>query len=445
MAKSVKKIVTRAGARVRGLAGAAANAPVSISPVDEMLLAALEKGGNALETGRYLLTIKEGAGEQGIQSFGNQGMRMADARDFSNPSAVLESMSGSDGVYFAEIGVALVSGEAARERSMNTQMEIASDSPLESIDPEYFVFANGDSTEFLRGFLRATEVIAKELGTPDFKEKEAKEEAMVLGATWGLAACKVPPSTKSGSGIKVAILDTGLDLGHPDFAGRTITSASFVGQPVQDLMGHGTHCTGTACGPKAPAGAIPRFGIGYKTHIFSGKVLSNSGTGAQAGVLAGINWAIANRCQVISMSLGSPSPVHPAYTAAGQAALNNGCLIVAAAGNEHKPTGSPANSPTIMAVASLDSTLQPSSFSNFGKIDIAAPGRDIYSTWPRPVNYKIISGTSMATPHVAGCAALWAETSTALRGLALWRKLQSTARHLPLAASQVGAGLVQAP
>jgi subtilisin family serine protease len=250
---------------------------------------------------------------------------------------------------------------------------------------------------------------------------------------------------RSGNGIKVCVLDTGFDLGHPDFVGRPIVSHTFVGQPIQDLNGHGTHTAGTACGPKAPAGNIPRYGIGYRSSMFIGKVLSNAGSGTQAGVLAGMNWAIANRCAVISMSLGAQIGVQPSYTAAGQAALNNGCLIIAAAGNASSSTGAPANSPTIMSVAALDSNLKPSSFSNFGKIDIAGPGRDVFSSWPRPQKYNTISGTSMATPHVSGCAALWAETSPNLRGLLLWRKLLATAKRLPFPASRVGAGLVQAP
>jgi subtilisin family serine protease len=165
-----------------------------------------------------------------------------------------------------------------------------------------------------------------------------------------------------------------------------------------------------------------------------------------AGILAGMNWAIARRCTVINMSLGGPGGPHPSYTAAGQSALNNGCLIIAAAGNSGPgPTIQPANSPTIMAVASLDSNLRPSSFSCRGKIEIAGPGRDIFSSWPRPTRYKTISGTSMACPHVVGCGALWAETSAALRGLALRNRLLATARPLPFPPSQVGRGLVQAP
>jgi subtilisin len=432
------------------------------SSVEELLVAALERGDDSFETGRYLITFKEGASEEGLKFLGGQGqgMRVANARDFNDQAATLESVGDADAVVFSEIGVALVGGNAAQERSMSVHLEIASDSPIESIDPEYFVFATGTAEEYLssfaqaaevepgdylRGFLRAAETIARDLGGARQPHQGGEEEGLVLGATWGLNACKVPPSVRSGSGIKVAVLDTGMDLGHPDFAGRPVISQTFVGQPVQDLHGHGTHCIGTSCGTRAPAGNTPRYGIGYKAAIFAGKVLSNSGSGSTAGVLAGINWAIANRCQVISMSLGSRSLVQPSYTAAGQAALNNGCLIIAAAGNEASPTGSPANSPTIMSVASLDANLTPSSFSNFGKIEIAAPGRDVFSSWPRPTRYKTISGTSMATPHVAGCAALWAETSTALRGINLWRKLQATARRLPFPATRVGAGLVQAP
>ena len=431
----------KGGTKTKGATGAS----LASSTVEEMLLAALERGDDSFETGRYLITFKEGAAEEGMQSLGAQGMRVADAREYTDQAVTLESVGDADAVAFPEIGVALLGGGAAQARGMSAQMEGAADSPIESIDPEHFMFAVSTPAEYLHGFLRAAETIAKDLLEGGPEQAGTEVDVQVLGATWGLIACKVPPSARSGLGIKVAVLDTGFDLGHPDFVGRPITSQTFVGQPVQDLHGHGTHTTGTATGPKTPAGTTPRYGIGFRASIFSGKVLSNSGSGTQAGVLAGMNWAVANRCPVISMSLGAQIGVQPAYTAAGQAALNNGCLIIAAAGNAGGATGAPANSPTIMSVASLDKNLSPSSFSNFGKIEIAGPGRDVFSSWPRPVRYNTISGTSMATPHVAGCAALWAETSAALRGINLWRKLQASARHLPFPPARVGSGLVQAP
>jgi len=431
--------------------GAPNGAQVSTN-ADELLLAALQSGKDPETTGRFLITFKEGAAEQGLEHLETvSGFRTANARDFTDQAVVLEATGDADAVVFPEIGVALVGSEAAASRGMSAEASIAEDSPVQSIDPEYFMFATSVNTaDYMRGILRMAQMISTDLSETEVVE-EFEVGPEVIGATPGLILSRVPFSSRDGSGIKVAVLDTGFDLGHPEFAGRSIATGTFVGQPVQDLHGHGTHTAGTACGPKSPAGAIPRYGIGFRTQMFIGKVLTNSGSGTQAQVLAGMNWAIANKCPVISMSLGAAIPVQPSYTAAGAAALANGCLIIAAAGNDShrpaliRPAGAPANSPTIMSVAALDRALRPATFSNGGKVDISAVGVDVFSSWPRPVLHRTISGTSMATPHVAGCAALWAQTSPALRGVALRAKLIATARHLPFPHSDVGAGLVQAP
>jgi subtilisin len=422
-----------------------AQTPAAVNGIEAMLLASYAQAGDTLQTGRYLVTFKEGAQESGMKAMKSQGMRSADARDFTNQAVDVADIGDADTLMFPEIGVALVSGPAMQARGLGAQDEIASDSPMQTIEPEYFVFAESTTSEYLRGFLSAAETISRDLGRAADDSAADEVDAQVLGVTWGLSVCRVPPSVRSGVGIRVAVLDTGMDLGHPDFAGRAFVTNTFVGQPVQDLHSHGTHCIGTACGPRAPAGSTPRYGVAHRAAIFVGKVLTNSGSGTTASVLAGMNWAIANRCTVISMSLGSQAPVQAAYTAAGQAALNNGCLIVAASGNAGSSTGAPANSPTIFSVASLDRSLAPSSFSNFGKVEIAAPGRDVFSSVPRPTRYGTKTGTSMATPHVAGCAALWAETSPNLRGASLWARLQASARPLPFPAAKVGRGLVQAP
>ncbi|HDZ49176.1 hypothetical protein LCGC14_0279350 [marine sediment metagenome] len=411
---------------------------------EKLLLAALERGSNCLETGRYLISYREGMLEDGIKALKAQNFRVADARDFADQAVNLEDAGDAEAMVFPELGVALVGGDALQLHGMSMHDPIAADSPIEIIEPEYFAFS--ESAEYLRGFLRAASIIAHDLGAElDMGEAEEELEPDELKATWGLTQCKVLQSRWSGTGIKVAVLDTGMDLGHPDFVGREFDTRSFVGEPVHDINGHGTHCIGTACGPQTPSGDTPRYGIAYGSRIQVGKVLTNSGSSTGAGVLAGMNWAVANRCEVISMSLGSQSPVQEAYTHAGAAALRNDCLIIAAAGNSATNTGAPANSPTIMSVASLDANLKPSSFSNAGKIEIAAPGGDIFSSWPRPIHHKTISGTSMATPHVAGCAALWAESDASLRGTKLWQRLLDSARQLPFSESRVGAGLVQAP
>jgi subtilisin len=449
----------------RTTAAAAVDSRTS-SSVDDLLLAAALRGDDSFQTGRLIATFKEGAEDAAAQAFaGTYGMRVADARDFEGQAVAMETLGDADMVYLPEVGVALISGEAAAAHEMSAFAEVAADSPIASIDPEYFMFVEGtadeylrtfgelgatsNAGEYLRGFVRAAETIAKDLQetftSPATSTAGPSEEALASGATWGLTATRVPPSTRSGTGIRVAVLDTGLDLLHPDFAGRPITSASFVGQPVQDLHGHGTHCTGTAAGPKAPAGTTPRYGIAYRSQIFIGKVLANSGGGTQWGIVNGMNWAIANRCQVISMSLGGQMGPQPSYTAAGQRALNNGLLIIAAAGNAGAATGAPANSPTIMAVANINQNMTPWPTSNFGKIEIGGPGVNVFSSVPRPTRYGYKTGTSMACPHVAGIAALYAETSASLRGMALWNRLRQAARPLPFPASRVGAGLVQAP
>lgn len=267
-----------------------------------------------------------------------------------------------------------------------------------------------------------------------------------------MIATRATASRFTGRGIKVAVLDTGFEFRHPDFPGRSFTSKSFIaGQTEQDGNGHGSHTTGTSCGPKSPIG-VPRYGTAFEASIFVGKVLSNTGGGTSGTVLAGMNWAVANRCEVISMSLSADGvPPQTFYTQAGQNALNAGCLIIAAASNASRrpgfiaPTGAPANSPTIMSVAALDINLRVAVFSCGGKVDIAGPGVNVFSSWPLPVRYQTESGTSMATPHVAGAAALWAQSNAALRGRPLWDALVRNARRLPFPATDVGAGLVQCP
>ena len=430
------------------------------SSVEELRLAALARGGNAFETGRLLVTYKENAAAQGLKSLTARRLRVASTRDFGTGAPTPPALAGADAMVFGELGVTLLSGDAAQAHAMTGDVEIDANSPIQAIDPEYFFFTEGvyggspigsarlpgevASSLTLLGAAPILETIANAL-EPRQVELAIQEESAIAGATWGLTACRVPLSARSGVGIKVAILGTGMDLGHPDFAGRSIVSQQFVGEPVQDLNGHGTHMVGTACGPKLSPGNNPRYGIGHRTQIFVGKILGNSGAGTTATILSGMNWAIGNLCEVIFIPIAMMGGPHAVFTAAGHAALNKGLLMIAGSSSGGLTVGAPANSPTIMSVGALDPMLTPSAFSPTGKIDIAAPGRDIFSSWTRPIRYKTISGLASAGAHVTGCAALWAQHSNAARGMNLWNALQRSAKTLAFPASRVGAGLVQAP
>lgn len=277
--------------------------------------------------------------------------------------------------------------------------------------------------------------------------------------TWGLHAVHAAASDWTGSGIRVAVLDTGFDADHPDFAPRSVIVESFIsGEGPHDAHGHGTHCIGTACGPRQSQEG-PGYGVAPGSEIFSGKVLGDDGSGSDTSILAGIDWALQHDCAVISMSLGADvREVHPPYVAAGRRALERGSIIIAAAGNNAQRSsgnpgfvGAPANSPYVMAVGAVDQELEVADFSarslpqEGGEIDVAAPGVDIYSSWTGSERYRSISGTSMATPHVSGIAALIAE-ATGARGDELWQHIVEIAVTLPdQAREDVGAGLSRAP
>jgi subtilisin family serine protease len=422
------------------------------SSVDDLLHAA-SQAGSGLYTGRYIVTFKPGAREAAAVRLAAAAGRVASSRDFEAQAVNFAAVGDAQAVVFEEIGAAVMAAPPENRTAMLSSLGVAeADSPVQTIEPETFVFPSTPH-DYLSGFAAAAARIRDDLGPvsgiAEVQPHQAAAEAN--NATWGLVATGAARSKYSGQGIGVAVLDTGFDLTHPDFVGRAITAQSFIpGETPQDVQGHGTHCIGTACGPLAPTG-VPRYGTAYAANIFVGKVLSNSGSGTTATVLNGMNWAITNRCPVISMSLGAPIPMQAAYTQAGQVALDSGCLIIAAAGNESRrpgtiaPTGAPANSPTILSVAALDEALRVAFFSCGGKVEIAAPGVNVFSSYKMPQRYQTLMGTSMATPHVAGAAALTAQANPALRGRALWAALVQNARRLPIPASDVGAGLVQCP
>lgn len=411
-------------------------------------------------TGRYLVLMKEGTAKKNIEALKNvAGVKAASTSDFKKGAVNMETLGGAQAVVFESLGVAVM--DAPPDQTEAISFAITGDNSILAIEPERIVYAVADAAEYLRGYRDAVNHLADKMlnqqATAEFSAAGIDQSKL----TYGLQLTNAGISRFTGKGIRVAVLDTGLDLGHPDFVGRKITAQSFIqNEAVDDGHGHGTHCIGTACGSLKPK-RLPRYGVAYEAEIFAGKVLSNRGSGADGGILAGIDWAITNGCAVISMSLSAPVSAGMSYSQiyenVGIRAMNAGSLIVVAAGNESRrsgfiaPVGHPANCPSILAVAAIDSKLRIASFSNGGinadggGIDIAAPGVDIRSSVPRNKLYKEMSGTSMATPHVAGIAALYAESDPKLRGQALWMALISRARRLDLPSRDVGMGLVQAP
>ena len=420
-------------------------------------------------TGRFIVTFREGAHTEAMAALkkhaGLGKSKMMSSAEFGAAGVDLSQMPESGGMMLDNLGMAVVNIDPGAAGAV--AQESGEDSAILAIEPEGFMYAlselPGLSLDYLRGFRDAADSLYHHANECSAAGTEAEVAAAFIDTaalTWGLQASKAGASKFSGNGIKLAVLDTGLVLAHPDFAGRPVVSKSFIAgvASANDGHGHGTHCTGTSCGPlKPPIGR--RYGCAHKALIHIGKVLSDQGSGNDGGILAGIDWAITNKCAVISMSLGADVPTSTvAYETAGQRALNAGTLIVAAASNNANRNagnfgfvGRPANSRSFMAVAAVDSNLRVANFSardtahaTGSAVDIAGPGVAVYSTWLMPARYNTISGTSMATPHVAGIAALWAE-ATGARGAALWQRLIVNARTLTAPVADVGRGLVQAP
>ncbi len=283
---------------------------------------------------------------------------------------------------------------------------------------------------------------------------------------WGIKSIGIERALYTGKGIDVCILDTGLEMSHPDFSSREIEGRSFIqGEDwSKDPNGHGTHCTGISAG-NLRSDTGKRYGIAKDCNLKIAKVLSDKGKGTTSSVIDAIDWAITKQFRILSLSLASPVALNEKpsvlFETIGTRALENNCLIIAAAGNDSnrpslpKPVSSPANSLSIMAVAAIDGQMRVAKFSNGGlnpstggNINVCAPGVDIFSTYPKNTKnknyYFALSGTSMATPHVSGLAALYMEQFPDLSAKEIWELIEKNAKPIEgLKYRDIGSGLIQ--
>jgi len=264
-----------------------------------------------------------------------------------------------------------------------------------------------------------------------------------------------------GSGTKVAVLDTGIDLTHPDFAGKIADTKVFTGEAsVQDGFGHGTHVAGIIAGTGAASGGQYK-GVAPGAQLIVGKVLDNTGNGSDSQVIAGMQWAAASGARIVNMSLGGgpTDGTDPVSEAVNELTAATGTLFVIAAGNAgpgEQTVAAPGAADAALTVAAVDSADHIASFSSRGprtgdgalKPDISAPGVNIIAARAAGTNlgplvgdsYVKLSGTSMATPHVAASAAILLGQHPTWTAAQLKPALMSSAKDLGGNAYEQGAG-----
>ncbi len=263
----------------------------------------------------------------------------------------------------------------------------------------------------------------------------------------------------TGRNVPVAIVDTGIDPTHPDFAGRIIAMADFTGEGTSDNHGHGTHVAGITAG----AGSTYK-GIAPEAQIYAAKVLHGDGSGYMSEVMAGLEWAVQQNVKVINLSLGGEGPCDgtDALSTTCDAVVDQGVMVCVAAGNSGpgaSTVGAPGCARKVLTVGACSNTDAIASFSARGptgdgrvKPDVLLPGVSIAScraqgtSMGTPVDtlYTRASGTSMATPHAAGVAALLLEAFPALTPAELKARIMTTAISLGLAANTQGSGRADA-
>ncbi|QKG85180.1 S8 family peptidase [Kroppenstedtia pulmonis] len=255
------------------------------------------------------------------------------------------------------------------------------------------------------------------------------------------------PEPGAGKGVRVGIVDTGIDLHHPDLRQNIRGGVNLVqkGALPCDDHGHGTHVAGIVAARGHPGKVI---GVAPSASLYAIKVLNIKGFCTVTTLIQAIDWGIKHKMDILNLSLGGGKAMPKVLIRAIQTAYRHGVLVVAAAGNSGNKAGTgdtvqtPARIPYSVAVSALDRGNRRSSFSATGpSLDIAAPGVEILSTY-RYGKYALLQGTSQAAPHVSGALAVYKQrfpraTPTVLKKMLLSQAIPLKKKHL------TGAGLVR--
>lgn len=305
---------------------------------------------------------------------------------------------------------------------------------LDEISAGFKSLAADDNIEFIEDdYLARIQVLASTTETLKIASQNIP---------WGVRKIEAPDVWKrcQGEGIKEGIIDTGIDLTHPDLKGNIKETYSVVdGASADDDNGHGTHVAGIIAALDNDIGVV---GVAPKAEIYSVKAFDKMGRGSVSDIIDALQWCVENKVHVINMSFGIGTNSRALKRAIG-AAHRHKIIMVAAAGNSGARDSVlyPAKYPEVIAVAASDSKDQAADFSSRGpEVNIIAPGVDVSSTYINE-EYKNLSGTSMACPHVVGaCALLMSISGT--KAESVKKAILSTAKDIGLPEETQGVGLV---
>ncbi|WP_153397821.1 S8 family peptidase [Chryseobacterium vaccae] len=417
-----------------------------------------------METGRYIVLLKDQQKASLKKIEKELEVNITSSELLSKENRAYDIIDQDNSVLYKNLGVLVV--ENMDEEQLKSAVKNASNSIVYYEKEREFFPA--DELQLINELKKQSAGIAEKISELEkYMTNKPLPQKSLVEMEWGLKAIGLENAQYSGKGIDICILDTGLQLSHSDFSSREIEGKSFIdGEDWnRDPNGHGTHCAGVASG-NIRNDIGKRYGIAKDCNLKIAKVLSDSGRGTTSSVIDAIDWAITKKFRILSLSLAAPVKLNDSpsvlFETIGERALENNCLIIAAAGNDSsrpqipQPVSMPANSKSIMAVAAIDGQMKVARFSNAGlnpstggNVNVCAPGVDIVSTYPKNSKnknnlYYAMSGTSMAAPHVTGLAALYMEQFPDKSAKEIWELIEKKARPIEgIKYRDIGNGLIQ--